>query len=111
MASLKKLKGLEVKIVLPGHEYTFQDLDNRISDLIAHHKLRCWEIKEAIRYGAGTVFEISSKVHWDSRPWPLMSFWTKRMAAAETYAHLIYLKNKSEIEENNKKGTLQFSLI
>jgi hypothetical protein len=67
-------------------------------------------MKEAIGDGEKTVFQISSKVSWDSQPWPVMEFWTKRMAAAETYAHLAYLKNKSEIGEDNRKGILYYSL-
>jgi hypothetical protein len=39
-----------------------------------------------------------------------MAFWTKRMAAAETYAHLIYLKNKDEITESNKGSVLHYNL-
>jgi hypothetical protein len=40
-----------------------------------------------------------------------MSFWTKRMAATETYAHLVYLRNKGEIKEELKDGTWYFSLV
>jgi hypothetical protein len=56
------------------------------------------------------VFQISAEVSWDSRPWPQMEFWTKRMAAAETLAHLIYMKNIGEIEEEDKGGVLYFGI-
>jgi hypothetical protein len=39
-----------------------------------------------------------------------MEFWTKRMAAAETLAHLIYMKNRDEIEEDEKRGVLYFGI-
>jgi len=110
LASLKRLRGLNVRMVLPGHEHAFEDLEGRISALLAHHGGRCGEMKEAIANGAETVFDISSKVHWDSRPWPLMSFWTKRMAAAETYAHLVYLRNRGDVEENVSKDALRYGL-
>jgi hypothetical protein len=38
-----------------------------------------------------------------------MAFWTKRMAAAETYAHLIYLRNQDKVEERSKDGVLVYA--
>jgi glyoxylase-like metal-dependent hydrolase (beta-lactamase superfamily II) len=97
--SLMKVRDLDVNAILPGHEQIFYDLKGRVDHLFDHHKNRLLEMMRAIQNGSKTVFEVSSDVHWDSRPWPQMSFWTKRMAASETYAHLIYLKNKGEIVE------------
>jgi hypothetical protein len=39
-----------------------------------------------------------------------MSFWTKRMAATETYAHLVYLRNREEVAEKRRNGVLYYSL-
>jgi len=97
-----------VKTVLPGHERIFHDLAGRISALEAHHERRCGEIIAKLREGAETVFEVSSVISWDSRPWNEMAFWTKRMAAAETYAHLIYLRNREKVEENLRDGVLVY---
>jgi len=108
--SLEKLHDLPVDLVLPAHEHEFKNLKERIEALIRHHERRCGEIKEALRRGRCTVFEISSKISWDSRPWPLMPFWIKRMAAAETLAHLIYLRNRGEVEEESRDGVLHYSL-
>jgi glyoxylase-like metal-dependent hydrolase (beta-lactamase superfamily II) len=88
LESLDRVRDLPVKTVLPGHERTFYDLAERVSALEAHHERRCGEIIGALRGGAETVFDVSSIISWDSRPWNEMAFWTKRMAAAETYAHL-----------------------
>lgn len=110
LQALDKIHGLPVKTVYPAHEHSFDDLDGRISELKIHHKMRCEEMKEAMRGGAGTVYEISSKVSWDSRPWPRMDFWTKRMAAAECLAHLVFMRNNGEIHEESRKGVLHYSL-
>ena len=110
LRALEKIRGLPVDLVLPAHERTFQDLDGRILELEEHHEKRCHEIVEAMKGGAITVFQISSKVSWDSRPWPEMQFWTKRMAAAETLAHLIYMKNRGEVEEENVGGVLHYRI-
>ena len=108
--SLEKLRGLDVETVLPAHQYVFKDLNGRISEMHLHHKSRCEEMKKAIGDGRSTVFEISAQVSWDSRPWPEMEFWTKRMAARETLAHLVYLRNRGELDEEVVKGVLYYSL-
>jgi len=110
MKSHDKIRGLDVKTVLPAHEYIYNDLEARIDAIQEHHLERCEEMKNAMRNGSITVFDISSEVHWDSRPWLQMSFWTKRMAAAETLAHLVYMRNKGEISEEVKDGVLHYSL-
>ena len=108
--SLEKLRGLPLDIVLPAHEYAFRDLESRIDALKHHHRKRCSEIKEALGEGEKTVFQISEKVSWDSKPWARMHFWTKRMAAAETLAHLVYLRNRGEVEEMEVNGVLYYRL-
>jgi len=67
-------------------------------------------MKRAIGDGRSTVFEISAQVSWDSRPWPEMEFWTKRMAAREALAHLVYLRNRGELNEELVDGVLYYSL-
>ena len=110
MESLERVRDLPVELVLPGHEHSFEDLSGRISELKIHHERRCSEIKEALSAGERTVFEISARISWDSNPWPEMRFWTKRMAAAETYAHLVYLRNMGEVKESLTEGVLQYRI-
>jgi glyoxylase-like metal-dependent hydrolase (beta-lactamase superfamily II) len=109
LTSLTKIEELDVDMVFPGHEWIFKDLKSRVQQLYKHHKNRLNEVKATLEDGPKTVYDIGRRVHWDSRPWPEMSFWTKRMAAAETYAHLRYLRNKGEIKENLEESTLYFS--
>ncbi|MFQ6053128.1 MAG: MBL fold metallo-hydrolase [Candidatus Bathyarchaeia archaeon] len=105
--SLEKLKNLPVDLVLPAHEYTFRDLGGRIDALKHHHRMRCMEIMGALD-GWRTVFQVSAYVSWDSVPWNRMRFWTKRMAAAETLAHLVYLRNRGAVEERDIDGVLYY---
>ena len=99
LKSLNKVRELQVKYVLPGHERIFHDLSGRVSALKVHHERRCEEIIRALIGGSETVFGVSSVVSWDSRPWNEMAFWTKRMVAAETYAHLVYLRDRDRVKE------------
>jgi glyoxylase-like metal-dependent hydrolase (beta-lactamase superfamily II) len=109
LESLRKVEELDVSTVLPGHEWVFNNLSERVEELRNHHKKRLNEIKDTLKEGEKTVYHIGRKIHWDSRPWSEMDFWTKRMAAAETYAHLIFLRNKDEILEKEKQGILYYN--
>ena len=109
LAALEKVRDLPVDLVLPGHEWSFRDLGGRVRELEVHHERRCGEILSSLRSGGRNVFEISSTISWDSKPWPEMEFWTKRMAAAETYAHLVYLRNRGRVREELRDGVLIYS--
>jgi glyoxylase-like metal-dependent hydrolase (beta-lactamase superfamily II) len=108
--SLLKVRDLPVDLILPGHEVSFTNLPDRVDKLFKHHEARLEEVKAALKAGKSTVFEVASAIHWDSRPWLVMDFWTKRMAATETYAHLVYLRNKGEIAESTVDGALHYRL-
>jgi glyoxylase-like metal-dependent hydrolase (beta-lactamase superfamily II) len=109
LSSLIKVRDLPVDLILPGHETSFRNLPDRVAQLFKHHEARLEEVRASLREGKNTVLEVAGAIHWDSRPWPLMDFWTKRMAATETYAHLVYLRNKGEISEKTVDGTLYTS--
>ncbi len=110
LSSLEKVENIDVDTILPGHEWIFHDLKPRIEQLKAHHRDRLDEMKETLEDGPQTVYDVGSKVHWDSRPWPQMTFWTKRMAATETYAHLFYLMSVGEVKREHRKDTWYFSV-
>jgi len=111
LESLKKIRDLPVDIILPGHERIFTNLVERVEQLRSHHKNRCEEVKGAARDSWKTIYQVSSRIHWDSRPWPQMDFWTKRMAATEAYAHLVYLRNKGEISEEKRGKILYYHMV
>ena len=101
---------MKVDTILPGHEWIFHDLEPRIEQLKVHHRNRLDEMKETLEDGPQTIYQIGSKVHWDSRPWPNMTFWTKRMAATETYAHMVLLEKNGEVKRDKLGDTWRFSL-
>ena len=110
LSSLDKVQNLDVDTILPGHEWVFNDLKPRVQQLKVHHRNRLDEMKETLEDGPQTVYDVGSKVHWDSRPWPKMTFWTKRMAATETFAHLFYLEKSGEVKRETRKDTWYFNL-
>ena len=108
--SLKKMKGLDASLALPAHERIVENLDERIEELIQHHRDRCEEIKHTLLDKEKSAYEISSRVAWRSRPWPEMQMWTKQMAVAETVAHLKYMLDRGDVEVSSKDGVWYFGL-
>jgi len=102
--SLAELKELKVKLVLPGHEHAFADLNGRIDELLASHRERLDRIKEALAKEPLTAYRITAAVPWGVGDWDGMSSWNRRMALLETLAHLEYLVNKGEIAKDFQGG-------
>jgi glyoxylase-like metal-dependent hydrolase (beta-lactamase superfamily II) len=87
--SLKDLKKLDVKMVLPGHEFPFTEFRPRIDELIRHHEERNREILAAIKDEPKTAYDIVQVVTWGvSNSWQEMPLFHQRLALFETLAHL-----------------------
>jgi glyoxylase-like metal-dependent hydrolase (beta-lactamase superfamily II) len=76
---------------LPAHEYRFDALDRRAADLVAHHAERGDEVLRAVdTLPAPTAWTIAAALTW-SRGWDALAGMLRRMALAETLAHLTHL--------------------
>ncbi|XVV10192.1 MBL fold metallo-hydrolase [Actinoplanes sp. CA-131856] len=91
LSSLDRLRHLpETVTVLPGHEWPFDRLTDRLDTISAHHSARLAEIELAVRQGCGTVWEVAQAVTW-ARAFSDFTSRSLRSALAETYAHLVRL--------------------
>jgi glyoxylase-like metal-dependent hydrolase (beta-lactamase superfamily II) len=91
LASLERTTEFKDDEALPAHEYRFRGIDTRARDLIVHHDERGTEILQAIeRLPQPTAWAIAAALTW-SRGWPALHGMTRRMALAETVAHLQHL--------------------
>lgn len=90
--SLNMVKQLDVNLVLPAHEHLFTGLQARVEEIIQHHQQRNSEILEAIKAEPKTAYQISTEITWMPElggiSWQNLAPWDKRMAVAETLAHL-----------------------
>ncbi|WP_433362649.1 MBL fold metallo-hydrolase [Actinoplanes sp. CA-142083] len=83
---------------LPAHEYRFRGIDDRAADLIHHHDERGLEILRVIRgHGAPTAWQIAEGLTW-SRGWDALQGMLRRMALAETLAHLHHLAARGTVQ-------------
>ncbi len=91
--SLEKIRDLKVKMVLPGHRATFEDLRGRINELRAHHQERAIQCERAAGEGR-SAYEICLRVFPD-----ISSADEIRLAMVEILAHLEYLVIEGRLEK------------
>ena len=98
--SLKEIRQLEIDIVLPAHEYIFNDARKRIDEIINHHHEREEVILDTIRDEPGTAYHIASVIPWETMGvgWDGLSPLDQRSAVMETLAHLEFLKTEERAE-------------
>lgn len=97
--SLQRVAGLgdAVEEVLPAHEYRFSGLRQRTDGLMAHHEARLAETARAVEArSGGTAWDVAHQLEW-SRPWQDIDPVMRRVAAAETLAHLVLLGARGQI--------------
>ncbi|MED0755721.1 MBL fold metallo-hydrolase [Aneurinibacillus thermoaerophilus] len=92
LASLEKIKTLEISLVVPGHGPVFTDAQERIEELLRHHEERLAFVLEQVR-GEMTAYQVSQQLF--SR---VLTVHEQRFAIGETIAHLSYLEEKGELE-------------
>lgn len=104
LRSLDRLVRCGQPLVLPAHEWRFDDLEGRIDELREHHALRARRIETLVGEGATTVWEIAERSDW-ARPWHTLSGLPRRSALAETHAHLAYLAWEGRVQERTGRPT------
>ncbi|GAA0464340.1 MBL fold hydrolase [Paractinoplanes deccanensis] len=82
---------------LPAHEYRFRGIDERAAALIRHHADRNREIVDVVGgLGAPSAWAIAAGLTW-SRGWASLRGMMRRMALAETLAHLHHLESAGTV--------------
>jgi len=112
--SLKRIKGYEVALALPGHRgMSDLSLDERIDNLLAHHRRRLGETETIISSNPDfTADEIAARMSWEIRSsnwddFPLMQKW---FAFGETLAHLDYLVARGKVVRQKHEGRVTYHL-
>ncbi|GAB6154542.1 MBL fold metallo-hydrolase [Desulfosporosinus burensis] len=104
LLAIDSIRSLNCKLVLPAHGKPFSTVEERISQLEAHHKARLQEMKDCIGSGA-TAYQVCQQVFRQD-----LSFHELRFAMAETLAHLVYLTYKGELKVFTKEGIDNYCL-
>jgi glyoxylase-like metal-dependent hydrolase (beta-lactamase superfamily II) len=111
LASLDKVRALDIQLVLPGHRRLIPDAKERIDQLKGHHHTRADEILSVLSEGALDAFQIASRMSWDLdyASWDLFPVAQKWFATGEAIAHLRWLEEKGEILSETEAGNVTFS--
>lgn len=113
LASLDKVRGLQLEIVLPAHRSIITDGYGRIDELKKHHIARADEVLEILtNKGRQSAYQVASQMTWDMtyasfKLFPIAQKW---FATGEALAHLIYLETNHKAKRELVNGAILFSL-
>jgi len=112
LASLNKVYGLDIELVLPGHRDIFRNCKERIQELKHHHQRRNEEIVSILGKGRKNAFQVGSQMSWDVTydTWDEFSVLQKWLATGEAIAHLKYLEGKGKIRREIQEQRIVYSL-
>ena len=112
LASLERIKGFDVKLVLPGHRAVFRDCRARIEELMQHHGKRALEVLSILIGGSKTAYQVASEMTWDivCDSWVEFPVAQKWFAVGEAIAHLMYLEALAKIQREVVGGHVLFRL-
>ena len=111
LASLDRVLGLEVDLVLPGHRGVIEDCGGRIKEIRSHHQARLDEVLAALAVGSRTVYEVASELTWDiaAPTWDTFPVIQKWFAVGEAAAHLRHLEGLGAVRCEERGGRMLFS--
>jgi glyoxylase-like metal-dependent hydrolase (beta-lactamase superfamily II) len=101
--SLERIGALPAKVVYPAHGEPFENLKERVVEIIDHHRQRKELTCCSITRNPQTASEISTKIFGDTLPG-----FDQGLAFNETYVHLIQLEKEGHVERILKDGRIFF---
>ena len=112
LASLDKVNGMEINLVLPGHRRLITDHKARIAELKEHHQRRLREVLSILGDDPQTAYQVASQMTWDldCESWEEFPRAQKWFATGEAIAHLRYLQRKKLIFTRNEGRITKFTL-
>jgi glyoxylase-like metal-dependent hydrolase (beta-lactamase superfamily II) len=96
LRSLERLRIYREATVLPGHEWVFADINDRIDHLLEHHEERMRSVEQLVIDGYDTAWAVAERMSW-SRPFTSLSQELKRAALSEALAHLVQLDEEGRV--------------
>jgi glyoxylase-like metal-dependent hydrolase (beta-lactamase superfamily II) len=99
LASLDKVSGLQIDLVLPGHRRLIRNPLVRIEELKRHHANRLSEVLTILGDGPMTAFQIAARMTWDLKceTWDDFPVAQKWFATGEAISHLSYLAEAGRV--------------
>ncbi len=110
LASLEKVRQLDVNLVLPGHRNLISDMGTRIDQLISHHRHRLEEIRQILGGQSFHAYDVASRMSWDldCADWESFPPAQKWFAIGEAIAHLRYLESNGDLERETRADIIYY---
>jgi glyoxylase-like metal-dependent hydrolase (beta-lactamase superfamily II) len=93
LAALTRLTRYDVREVLPGHEYRFAGLAERVEELRRYHQARLDEVLAVLHRRPGASSVAVARELGASRPWAQMMAVQCWFTLREAYVHLVHLQH------------------
>ncbi|MBE0597324.1 MAG: MBL fold metallo-hydrolase [Desulfuromonadales bacterium] len=112
LASLDKIAGLEIDLVLPGHRRLFGNHRQRIAELKEHHRQRAEEVLTILAAGGQDAYQVAARMSWDIRfsSWERLHVAQRWFATGEAIAHLKYVQEQGLVRREIVDGRIFFRL-
>jgi glyoxylase-like metal-dependent hydrolase (beta-lactamase superfamily II) len=110
MDSLVAVRELPASLVLPAHGPTFSNLQERVDELLTHHRDRLQRCLEVIGSDGSTVREVAAALPWTRRRrrFTELDPFNMMLAVFETEAHLRVLLDEGRLRAEASPGGLRF---
>ncbi|MDA1066287.1 MAG: MBL fold metallo-hydrolase [Verrucomicrobia bacterium] len=106
--SLGQLRNYDVRVGYPGHKWLIYDWQQRIAEMLAHHKERLAKTFEAVEQSAGISANGVSQAVFRLGE---LNAHQSTFAIAETMAHLDSLEASKKIQREEVDGVWRFSVV
>ena len=104
LTSLKKIEGMDLSLLLPGHGETIQDPKGLIQKVLSHHRERMNLIVSILSKGEKTPFEIAGDLFPGVPPFEVF------LGISEAVGHLEILREEERVKVREKEGIDLYSL-
>jgi glyoxylase-like metal-dependent hydrolase (beta-lactamase superfamily II) len=110
LEALRKVRPMNVDLVLPAHERPFSHFRRRIDEILAHHDHRLAEVVAAISDRVVTPWDIAREVEWNVGQWAEMDATNRVLAVRETLAHVQLLEHRGLVAPVERDGPTGYRL-
>jgi glyoxylase-like metal-dependent hydrolase (beta-lactamase superfamily II) len=109
--SLKLVRGLPDRVLLPAHGPVAPSVHHRVDELIDHHNTRLAQIDETVDAGASTASESARRMLWTrhGRRFDELDLLSQCLAVTETMAHLDVLALAGRLRRSDVDGVRHYA--
>lgn len=104
--SLRLVRELPDRAMLPAHGHPGPSVHARVDELIEHHDIRLRHTLDAVTSGGDTAFEVAQRLRWTrrGRAFSELDLMSRCLAVTETSAHLEVLVATGRLDRADRDG-------